>query len=331
MQPFEPAYMKLPDGELRDRAAHALTLLADCRALPPRLRRQPAGGPLVGLQDRSPRRGQQPLPALRRGGLPARLARLGHDLLLPLQSALRLLPEPRHQPGRQGRPRGPRNTGGDGRDDARAAGCAAATTSTSSRPSTSCPRSLEALPIAVAGGLRLPLVYNTSAYDCPESIELMNGIVDVYMPDFKYWKTRTAKTYLKAADYPGLRAGGNQGHARAGRAVGVRRERAGDSRCADPPPGDARRSRRDTLGPRVDRRRAGTGDLRQPDGSVPPGRQGRRRALRRDRSSADDERVRAGARDRGARQGSRASTSAGLIRVSCACADPASVILRHTR
>ena len=49
------------------------------------------------------------------------------------------------------------------------------------------PQIVEALPLAVAGGLRLPIVYNTSTYDSLDSLRLMEGIVDVYMPDFKVW------------------------------------------------------------------------------------------------------------------------------------------------
>jgi putative pyruvate formate lyase activating enzyme len=63
------------------------------------------------------------------------------------------------------------------------------------------PQILEALPIAVDRGLRLPLVYNTSAYDSLESLELMDGVVDVYMPDFKLWRSESARRYLKRADY----------------------------------------------------------------------------------------------------------------------------------
>jgi putative pyruvate formate lyase activating enzyme len=64
------------------------------------------------------------------------------------------------------------------------------------------PQIVEALPIAIEGGLRLPIVYNTSAYDSPESLELMEGLVDIYMPDFKYWDPAKARKYLKAEDYP---------------------------------------------------------------------------------------------------------------------------------
>ncbi len=64
------------------------------------------------------------------------------------------------------------------------------------------PQILEALPLAIERGLRLPLVYNTSAYDSLESIELMDGIVDIYMPDFKFWDAEMARQYAKARNYP---------------------------------------------------------------------------------------------------------------------------------
>jgi len=64
------------------------------------------------------------------------------------------------------------------------------------------PEILEALPLAVERGLRLPLVYNTSAYDALESLRWMDGVVDVYMPDFKVWTRASAIRYLKAKDYP---------------------------------------------------------------------------------------------------------------------------------
>ena len=64
------------------------------------------------------------------------------------------------------------------------------------------PQILEALPLAVQMGLRLPLVYNTGAYDSMESMRMMEGIVDIYMPDFKYWSNERSQKYLKAKDYP---------------------------------------------------------------------------------------------------------------------------------
>lgn len=69
-------------------------------------------------------------------------------------------------------------------------------------PSHVVPQILEALAIAAAQGLRLPLVYNTGAYDSLHSLRLLDGIVDIYMPDFKFWKRELARRYLAAPDYP---------------------------------------------------------------------------------------------------------------------------------
>ncbi len=64
------------------------------------------------------------------------------------------------------------------------------------------PQVLEALVIAADQGLRLPIVYNTSAYDSLESLALLDGIVDIYMPDLKLFSPSLSKRYLKAEDYP---------------------------------------------------------------------------------------------------------------------------------
>jgi putative pyruvate formate lyase activating enzyme len=64
------------------------------------------------------------------------------------------------------------------------------------------PQILEALPYAIDRGLRVPLVYNTSAYDSLHSIRLMSGVVDIYMPDFKLWNPEHCRKYLLAPDYP---------------------------------------------------------------------------------------------------------------------------------
>ena len=66
------------------------------------------------------------------------------------------------------------------------------------------PQVLEAVAVAVDRGLDLPIVYNTGAYDALESIQLLDGVVDIYMPDFKLWSRERARTYLKAEDYPGV-------------------------------------------------------------------------------------------------------------------------------
>jgi putative pyruvate formate lyase activating enzyme len=64
------------------------------------------------------------------------------------------------------------------------------------------PQILEALLIAVERGLRLPVVYNTSSYDSLDLLRLMDGVVDIYMPDFKFWDPESARRYAKAPDYP---------------------------------------------------------------------------------------------------------------------------------
>ena len=61
---------------------------------------------------------------------------------------------------------------------------------------------IEAVYEAAAAGLHLPIVYNTSAYDALESIALLEDVVDIYMPDFKYWSAERSRIYMKAADYP---------------------------------------------------------------------------------------------------------------------------------
>jgi putative pyruvate formate lyase activating enzyme len=64
------------------------------------------------------------------------------------------------------------------------------------------PQVLEAVLEAARRGLRLPLVYNTSAYDSLHSMELLDGVVDVYMPDLKFSDTATARRLVLAPDYP---------------------------------------------------------------------------------------------------------------------------------
>lgn len=64
------------------------------------------------------------------------------------------------------------------------------------------PQILEALPLAIGRGLHLPIVYNTGAYDSDDSIRLMDGVADIYMPDFKLWDSGRSLTYLRAKDYP---------------------------------------------------------------------------------------------------------------------------------
>ena len=59
------------------------------------------------------------------------------------------------------------------------------------------PQIVEALPFAIERGLKLPLIYNTSGYDSMESLQLLDGLVDIYMPDFKWWDREAARKYSK--------------------------------------------------------------------------------------------------------------------------------------
>ncbi len=61
---------------------------------------------------------------------------------------------------------------------------------------------LEAVEIAAGRGLELPLVYNTGGYDKVETLRLLDGVVDIYMPDIKYASAAQAGRYSKAKDYP---------------------------------------------------------------------------------------------------------------------------------
>ena len=69
-------------------------------------------------------------------------------------------------------------------------------------PSHQVPQILEGLLIAAQRGLRLPIVYNTSAYDDLEMLRLLDGIVDIYMPDLKYADTDIGRRLSKVPDYP---------------------------------------------------------------------------------------------------------------------------------
>ena len=64
------------------------------------------------------------------------------------------------------------------------------------------PQIIAALPLAIERGLHLPLVYNSSGYDHVPTLRLLEGVVDIYMPDCKFWTAETAARYTNAADYP---------------------------------------------------------------------------------------------------------------------------------
>jgi len=61
---------------------------------------------------------------------------------------------------------------------------------------------LQGLKPAAEAGLRIPLVYNSGGYDKVETLRLLDGIVDIYMPDFKFWEPEVARNACNAPDYP---------------------------------------------------------------------------------------------------------------------------------
>jgi putative pyruvate formate lyase activating enzyme len=63
---------------------------------------------------------------------------------------------------------------------------------------------LQALVLASARGLELPIVYNSGGYDAADTLELLNGIVDIYMPDMKYADAAVAERLSGASDYPAI-------------------------------------------------------------------------------------------------------------------------------
>lgn len=68
-------------------------------------------------------------------------------------------------------------------------------------PSHVVPQILEALHVAVDMGLEIPLVYNSSGYDKVSTLRLLDGVVDIYMPDVKFWDEEPARRYCEAPDY----------------------------------------------------------------------------------------------------------------------------------
>ncbi|MFC1820299.1 radical SAM protein [Thermodesulfobacteriota bacterium] len=63
------------------------------------------------------------------------------------------------------------------------------------------PQLLEALIIAVEHGLEIPLVYNSNGYDKVETLAILDGVFDIYMPDFKFWEEKWSERYCQASDY----------------------------------------------------------------------------------------------------------------------------------
>ncbi len=195
---FTPAYLKLPPGELSRRAQQALDKLANCTLCPRncrinRLKNEQAvckTGRLAVVSSHAPHHGEEDC---------LRGAR-GSGTIFFAWCNLRCVFCQNFEISWQGE-------GATTSADELAAmmlslqqrGCHNINFVT---PEHVVPQILEALALAVERGLRLPLVYNTSAYDSADSLALMDGVVDIYMPDFKFWDPEAARRYLKAPDYP---------------------------------------------------------------------------------------------------------------------------------
>ena len=110
-------------------------------------------------------------------------------------------------------------------------------------PSHVVPQILEALSRAAADGLRLPIVYNTGGYDRVETLRILEGVVDIYMPDFKFWDPDVARELANAENYPEIaRQAIKEMHRQVGDLVIDRRGIAAP-RPVGPPPGHAQRRR----------------------------------------------------------------------------------------
>jgi putative pyruvate formate lyase activating enzyme len=64
------------------------------------------------------------------------------------------------------------------------------------------PQILKALSLAIEKGLKIPIVYNTSGYELPEIIRILEGIVDIYLVDMRYAEAGQSEKYSQAKDYP---------------------------------------------------------------------------------------------------------------------------------
>ena len=64
------------------------------------------------------------------------------------------------------------------------------------------PQILEGVLLAARKGLEIPIVYNCGGYESIDMLRLLDGVVDIYMPDFKFWTEASSRRYLAAPDYP---------------------------------------------------------------------------------------------------------------------------------
>ncbi len=126
-----------------------------------------------------------------------RRPRFGHDLLLRLHRSVSFLPELSHQPVSLRQHRDLRT---DGRHDAGAAG-ARLSQHQLRTPTHFAAHILAATDYAAGRGLRIPLIYNTSGYETVETLRLLEGVIDIWLPDAKYADDAVARRLSGFPDY----------------------------------------------------------------------------------------------------------------------------------
>ena len=158
--------------------------------------------------------------------------RLGHHLLFRLQFLLRLLPELRDQPAGQG-PEVSAQALARMMLALQDCGCHNINFVT---PTHVVPQILEALVLAREAGLNVPLVYNSGGYDSVETLRLLEGIFDIYMPDAKYGSDEPALKYSNAPGYTAImKAAMREMHRQVGNLV-MDEDGIGSAWPARPPP-----------------------------------------------------------------------------------------------
>lgn len=200
MNRIRPAYLELHDtGVLRERAAAARSLLADCSLCPRACGVDRTNGEtgwcgvaeVAHVASFGPHFGEESV-LVGRGGSGAVFFSGCNLGCVFCQNA-----DISRDPG-AGLPASPEELAGVMLDLQRQ-GCSNINLVT---PSHVVAQILAALPIAVEHGLQLPIVYNSSGYDSMESLKLLDGVVDIYMPDVKVWDASLAERLLGARDYP---------------------------------------------------------------------------------------------------------------------------------
>ena len=203
MSPFTPAYHALyHNGELQKRAAEAVDLLRHCTLCPrtcgvDRLadsRGVCRTGRLASVSGVTPHFGEEPGISGTRGS--GTIFFGGCNLACAFCQNHEISQPPKSQPAQPGVTAG--ELAGHMLSLQRQ-GCHNINVVT---PSHVIPQILEALVLAVQQGLEIPLVYNSNGYDSVEALRLLDGVVDVYLPDLKYLDDDHARIWSGAGDYP---------------------------------------------------------------------------------------------------------------------------------